>query len=188
MTNTYHKFFSPWVLLFALALYPGCAGRPVRTQKPGPAPHRPWGMLACRIADVQQSIRVTSVVSNGPADQAGLQRGDSILTVDKRRYANSSQLIAVVRSCLPGTKIVLEVERNGRRLQLTVTVGRFPQDRQLYSMARAATAALDFQRALDLIKKFEATQTQSSLTNKISALKKRLQVQLERGKARAPAP
>ncbi|MGH9153423.1 MAG: M50 family metallopeptidase [Acidimicrobiales bacterium] len=54
-----------------------------------------------------------------PAEEAGLQVGDTVLAVDGRRLS-WDDVPAYIRS-RPGRPVVFEVERDGRRLELTAT-------------------------------------------------------------------
>lgn len=57
---------------------------------------------------------VGDVEPGGPADQAGLKRGDVIKKVDDRVIDSSSALVAAIRSHDFGEKVTLQVARNGQ--------------------------------------------------------------------------
>ncbi len=59
----------------------------------------------------------------GAAEQAGLQPGDRVLSVDGEPVSDWMDWAAKVRA-RPGRPMELEVERNGARLQITVTPAR----------------------------------------------------------------
>ena len=65
---------------------------------------------------------VQSVTENGPAAQAGLQRGDIITAVDGKAMT-STELVSFVSSASVGQQIVFSVYRQGETLEITVDVG-----------------------------------------------------------------
>ena len=65
---------------------------------------------------------VQSVTENGPAAQAGLQRGDIITAVDGKAMT-STELVSFVASASVGQQIVFSVYRQGETLEITVDVG-----------------------------------------------------------------
>ncbi|MDA8094169.1 MAG: DegQ family serine endoprotease [Betaproteobacteria bacterium] len=67
---------------------------------------------------------VAQVESNGPAGHAGIRPGDVILRYDGKAVKSSSQLPLLVGNTKPGTRVDVEVWRNGRARNLTVTVGQ----------------------------------------------------------------
>lgn len=58
---------------------------------------------------------LTSVTSGGPADEAGLQRGDRILTVDGKRFYHKMSIAGD-----PETMVKLEVDRGGEKITFEV--------------------------------------------------------------------
>ncbi len=57
---------------------------------------------------------VTSVVDGSPADQAGVQHGDVVVSVDGRKVSETRDLIDYVSSRPPGATVRLEVLRDGK--------------------------------------------------------------------------
>ena len=66
---------------------------------------------------------IAGVVPGGPADKAGLQRGDVVLQAGSRTIHNSNDLVAAVQSGKPGDPLTLTVRRDGAEQQVTVTLG-----------------------------------------------------------------
>jgi S1-C subfamily serine protease len=95
-------------------------------------------------ADVpKQGVLITEVVPGSPADEAGLQGGDSSVVVDGQTYRLGGDVILrvggrtiesademqdVVTSKNPGDSLSLEIERDGSRETVTVKLGRRPAD------------------------------------------------------------
>ena len=71
---------------------------------------------------VPAGAAVQSVSENGPAAQAGLQRGDVITAVDGKAMT-STELVSFVGSASVGQQIVFSVYRQGETLEITVDVG-----------------------------------------------------------------
>ncbi len=66
---------------------------------------------------------VTSVVGGAPADEAGLEVGDLIISVDGVVVATMEELAADFKFFRPGELVKIEVLRSGDRLVFEVTVG-----------------------------------------------------------------
>jgi len=66
---------------------------------------------------------VESIEPGQPADKAGVQHGDVIVKVDDREVETTQDLISYVSGKAPGSKVRLAVIRNGKTLDLTVSLG-----------------------------------------------------------------
>ncbi|WP_113704451.1 S1C family serine protease [Nonomuraea lactucae] len=62
------------------------------------------------------------VDANGPAGKAGLKGGDVILEIDGLRLQDGNELIALIRSKTPGSKITIRYQRAGQERTATLTV------------------------------------------------------------------
>ena len=69
---------------------------------------------------------IGQVVPNGPAQQAGLQRGDKITDIDGHAVKSSDDVSAAVAARKPGEKAKVTVMRGGNRRTLTVDLGTRP--------------------------------------------------------------
>lgn len=65
---------------------------------------------------------VSVLNENGPADQAGIERGDVIVSFNGRAINSYSDLPAMVAQTAPGSDVSVEVVRDGESIQLTVTL------------------------------------------------------------------
>lgn len=96
------------------------------------------GMLGVTIqsvdSDLAQSLSlpaargaiVTSVQNGGPAEKAGIQRGDVILAVNKQPVADNNNLRNLVASMPPGSNVEVAALRNGRDQNFHVALAELP--------------------------------------------------------------
>ena len=68
-------------------------------------------------------VSVTEVVPDSPAEEAGLQPGDVILSMDGEEMYHISELSAGIKLRTPGETVELELERDGDRYIATVVLG-----------------------------------------------------------------
>ncbi len=66
---------------------------------------------------------VVSVVSGGPADQAGLKAGDVITAVDGTTVSSASALAQQIESHQPGDQVTIAYTRGGSSAQASVRLG-----------------------------------------------------------------
>lgn len=66
---------------------------------------------------------VTEVQPGSAAQKAGLQRGDVIRQVNGRAVVTSSDLPPIIGAMAPGSRVQLQVLRDGREREITVTLG-----------------------------------------------------------------
>jgi S1-C subfamily serine protease len=71
--------------------------------------------------------KIATVVSGGPAANAGVRSGDIIIGIDGTRIASGDQMSSYLEAnTLPGQTITLSIFRNGQTLQIPLTLGRRP--------------------------------------------------------------
>ena len=68
-----------------------------------------------------EGVRVHGVSPGGPAAEAGIQRGDAIISVDGQSVATGRDVVAAMESVEPGQKVALELRRDGKTVKATVT-------------------------------------------------------------------
>jgi serine protease Do len=73
---------------------------------------------------------VAQVLENGPAAKGGVQVGDVILSANGQPIVMSADLPHLVGNLKDGSKADLEVIRDGKRKNLTVTIGALPEEGQ----------------------------------------------------------
>lgn len=69
--------------------------------------------------------RVTSVVDDSPADEAGIREGDVIVEFDGRTVRGPVALTRAIHSKKPGTSVAVTVMRDGRRETFDVEMGEW---------------------------------------------------------------
>jgi serine protease Do len=96
------------------------------------------GMLGVTIqsvdADLASSLNlpsargaiVTSVQTGGPADKAGMKRGDVIIAINKQPVADNNSLRNLVASQRPGATVEVTAQRNGRDQDFHVALAELP--------------------------------------------------------------
>ena len=85
-------------------------------------------MLGINGVDHARGCRVTAVNPNMPAAKAGVKSGDLIVRVDGKGFEGFDSLFDHVQNKKPGDKLKLSIQRNGKPVEITVTLaeGRGP--------------------------------------------------------------
>jgi hypothetical protein len=73
------------------------------------ANRRPWTGLITVDTLLHQGVRVIRVVPGSPAEQAGIQRGDVVLSLDSQPVKRTADLLSAVAAKKPGEKLVLQL-------------------------------------------------------------------------------
>ncbi len=76
---------------------------------------------------------VAAVQKDGPAEKAGIEARDVILKFDGKTITTSSDLPRIVGATKPGSKVPVQVWRNGSIREITVTVDEIPADEKAAS-------------------------------------------------------
>jgi S1-C subfamily serine protease len=99
-----------------------------------------WGWLGVRIDEITEDnvrdyglaaprgVGIEGVLPGQPAAQAGIRAKDVILEVDGRVVASPRELQQVISITPVGTPVRVSLWRDGQAQELTVTVGRFPDE------------------------------------------------------------
>jgi serine protease Do len=99
-----------------------------------------WGWLGVRIdeitednvrdygLDAPRGVGIEGVLPGQPAAQAGIRAKDVILQVDGQAIGSPRELQRVISTTPVGTPVRVSLWRDGQPQELTVTVGRFPEE------------------------------------------------------------
>src|SRR5512146_1520475 len=93
-----------------------------------------------RLPDVKGAV-VTDVHAKGSAEKAGLKRGDVVVRFDGRDVMDSGHLRNLVAASTIGSKHRLDVVRDGKTIQVELTVQEAPRERTRKSQADTAAAS-----------------------------------------------
>ncbi len=74
-----------------------------------------------------RGILINSVSAGGPAEKAGVQRGDVILQLDGKDVNDPNQLRNEVAAHSPGSDVTLTISRNGNQQQVRAKLGTLTQ-------------------------------------------------------------
>jgi len=74
--------------------------------------------------DENQGALVADVTADGPADKAGIRRGDVIVKYDGKKVQESSALPAMVAASPIGSTVPVEILRKGKTKDLEVTIAK----------------------------------------------------------------
>ncbi|MFT4100559.1 MAG: trypsin-like peptidase domain-containing protein [Burkholderiaceae bacterium] len=69
---------------------------------------------------------IAGVMKSGPAEKAGVKIGDILFEVDGKPVRNTTTMLNVIAGITPGTQTVFRFLREGRELDLPITVGKRP--------------------------------------------------------------
>ena len=97
-----------------------------------------WGFIGAQLANLDRNLMyqlnainvkgavVVGVLQGGPADVAGLVRGDIILRYGNNLVKDANSLIHLVSNTTPNKEIILNVLRNGAKKNLSIRVQERP--------------------------------------------------------------
>lgn len=104
-------------------MHPGKAFSPFKTTWLGVSVQRLSDQLR-RYFKVRDSggVLVNEVVEESPAEKAGLQAGDVILSIDREKVADTDDLVKIIREKDPEDRVKIRVIRDGKRQTFTATL------------------------------------------------------------------
>lgn len=85
---------------------------------------RPY--LGIRYIQRPRGAEVQEVMPGSPAEEASLKVGDLIREVDGRPVSTGRPLAELLSAYRPGDRVTLTVEREGKEMEIRVTLGRRP--------------------------------------------------------------
>jgi len=104
---------------------PPQANLPATSPTPTPTGRRAWLGVQTQLAGGGGAYVVT-VVPGGPAEQAGLQAGDIITSIEGQPVNYPADITNALASMRPGDQVELDVSRQGQAATVTVTLAARP--------------------------------------------------------------
>ncbi len=95
------------------------------------APAEAHAFLGIAIQDTSQGVYVAQLAPGSPAEEAGLQVGDVITSLNANDVANSQDVANTIRSMDPGAQVNIDFMRDGDKMSVTVTLGTQTADMQM---------------------------------------------------------
>ena len=89
-------------------------------------------------------IIVSSVVDQGPADNAGLRRGDIVIALNGRYMQKTAEFRNVIARSFPGTTLDLTVFRSGQERSVVLELGTRPSLEELDDDRYLGSKSLDY--------------------------------------------
>lgn len=89
------------------------------------SPGRPWIGIECEETD--DGLVVQKVYAQSPAEKGGIKKGDLLTLVHKKKAQTAKRLGEILIALKPGDSLSVRVLRNGKSVDLTVTVARKPE-------------------------------------------------------------
>jgi len=89
----------------------------------GVLPQRPFGD-----GDDKPGVGLRHVFAGGPAEKAGLKRGDRVLKVDGKEIADADSLKTIIRGLKPKAKVSVEYQHGEDRKTAEVVLSTIPND------------------------------------------------------------
>lgn len=86
-----------------------------------------------------QGVLVVQVLENSPAERYGLKENDVILKFDNVSVSTDAELVSLIHSHVPGDTVKIVVNRSGKEIVLTVTLGSSTEEN-----AESTVAAKEF--------------------------------------------
>jgi serine protease Do len=74
---------------------------------------------------------IRGVTPGGGAARAGIQQGDIVITVNNQPVTPDQSLAYLVSNLAPGSRVPIELIRDGQRRTVTVTIGERPSEEEL---------------------------------------------------------
>lgn len=86
--------------------------------------------IGVTLQDYMDMVYVYSVSENSPAEKAGLQKGDKIMSINGDDVKSSSDVKSKISNSKAGDKLKFVIERNGATKELTVTIREASKEEQ----------------------------------------------------------
>jgi S1-C subfamily serine protease len=93
------------------------------------------GWLGVRIGQTEDDRTMIGAIDpESPAELAKLQRGDIVLKIGDRDVTSRDVLVAEIRKRKPGQDVTLDIERDGKPMEVKAKLGEYPEEEALREM------------------------------------------------------
>jgi serine protease Do len=75
-----------------------------------------------------KGVLVGDVVQDGPADKAGIKRGDVVTGINGKEVDSAHTLSRLVASTSPNTQVTVQIIRDGKSKEIKATIGTMPEE------------------------------------------------------------
>lgn len=96
-----------------------------------------------RIRKDDKGVVVARVLEGGPADEAGIEKGDVITALDGTPVEDMDALRETVAAAEPGTNMKVTLMRKGRTKSVTVTLGEQPGDATMWVLGKGRSQTIE---------------------------------------------
>jgi S1-C subfamily serine protease len=88
------------------------------------------GFLGVQLkADDNGKIQIAGLAEDGPAGKAGLKTDDVIIKLDGKEVGEVADFVKAIKAHKAGDKITLQVLRDGKEMEIKITLGEAPPDK-----------------------------------------------------------
>ena len=87
--------------------------------------------------DIDYGAIVNEVLGDSPADEAGINDGDVIISFDGQKVWDQDDLLDFIEDKKAGESVALELIRNGKSVTVNVELGKRPRSSRLFSSNRS---------------------------------------------------
>jgi len=86
------------------------------------------GWLGVSISDTEEGrVRIVEIEKESPAELVDLEEGDLILKVEGKEISKAKELALETRRRKPGQSVTLEIERDGKKMEVKAKLGEYPE-------------------------------------------------------------
>lgn len=76
-------------------------------------------------------VLIATVLRGGPAEKAGLKRGDVLVAIEGKPVKDPSSMLNLVAALVPGKPAAIQIKRDSADVEVKVTVGKRPRQQRL---------------------------------------------------------
>lgn len=122
-------FFSTLFLLFLFGV--------LATDVFGAPANREFTEVAKTHLKTTEELYIEKVLEGGPADKAGLQKGDQILAVDDQPVARIDEIVRIIDAHSPDDRLQMSIQRESETHEVEVTLGKNEQEKAFLGVVLA---------------------------------------------------